>query len=114
VATSGLGYDFLKEMFMASYEHDGTPYEMFLLKAGSPEQANELFDQFVKATGEYDEILKQKDTETGQYMTADSMGFYTAAFTRGRYFGGAFECENLELTEEKAKELQSRLPGGDG
>jgi hypothetical protein len=113
VATSGLGYDFLREIFMASYETDGTPYEMFLHKAATMQQAGELFDQFVKATGEYDKVLKQKSDDTGAYMTADSMGYYTVAFTKGRYFGGVCECEDLELAEQKARMLQGRLPGGE-
>ncbi len=112
-ATSALGYEYLERMYLADYEEDGKPYQMFVLKADSVERARELFNQFVESTQRYDKVLKRETVEGGEIMLGDSMGIFTAAFYRDEYFGGVCECEDLDLAQARAAMLRDRVAPGE-
>ena len=108
-ATNALGYDFLSQLFLAEYETNGIPYGMYLLDAGNPGAAADLFDKFAEATAQYDKIVAREPVDGGRLFVSDSLGIYGVTFHAGRFFGGVKECDDRELAEKKAAVLRAKL-----
>lgn len=109
IATGGLGFEFIKRLFLAEYKTGEMEYELFLHRSESAGEAAKLFEQFVEETQKYDTILSNEKSENGAIVAADVLGIYTVAFYEGSVFGGATECEDLELARKKAGELLERV-----
>jgi hypothetical protein len=113
-ATSGLGYEFLEQIFTVRYKAEEKEYQVFLVRTEDASKARILFDKFVEATAKYDKVLSKTSDAAGQQMVGDSMGTFCVAFTKGRFFGGVNECEDQALTVRQAEGLKARLPDGEG
>lgn len=113
-ASSGLGFDFLQRMFVASYRTGDKDYQMYIIRADSPQEARTLFDKFAEATAKYDKIVGRSGSATdpnGETVVSESLGVFGAAFHKGVYFGGVAECDDRALAEKRAGELRDSLPG---
>ena len=109
-ASSGLGFDFLKRMFVTSYKTGDQTYQMYILREESPAAAKALFEKFAEATAKYDKVLSKKESPGGETLVSESLGVYGSAFYKGIYFGGVAECADRTLAETKAGMLRDSLP----
>ncbi len=112
-ATSALGYEFLGGMFLADYETQGKPYQMYLIKAVDADAARELFEKFAQATAKYDKVISRQAFDGGEMLVGESLGIYSVAFCKGVFFGGVIECEYQALAVKRAVVLRDRLPAGE-
>ncbi len=109
-ATNALTYEFLERMFIATYETDaGEEYEMFVAKYDTPERAREIFDQYAAATSEIDEVVAEDKTEDYAQLVSESLGYFTAAFVSGEYFGGVMETDSKEIVMNQAERFRKTL-----
>jgi hypothetical protein len=113
-ATSGLGYEFLQQIFTVRYKAGEKEYQVFLVRTDDASKATALLDKFAEATAKYDKVLSKTSDPAGQQMVGDSMGTFCVAFTKGCFFGGVNECEDQGLAARQAEILKARLPGGEG
>lgn len=111
-ATSGLGYDFMQRVFTVGYKTGDRKYQVFLVQTGGPAEADSLFDQFAEATAKYDKVVSKTSGADGQILVGESLGTFTVAFTKGRFFGGVTECDDQTFAVRQAEALRARLPGG--
>ncbi|HSW44981.1 MAG TPA: DUF6599 family protein, partial [Phycisphaerae bacterium] len=108
-ATSGLGFDFLKGMFVAEYKTGDKTYQMYVIRSDDTAGARKVFEQFAEATAKYDKILSRGASPGGETMAIESVGRFGAAFFKGRYFGGVTDCEDRNLAERKAAAFRDSL-----
>ncbi len=109
-ATSGLGYDFIQQMFRAEYQVEGGTFQIFVMRTADAAAAREVFDKYVEATAKYDKVLSRETDAQGQKMIGESLGVYSVAFTKGVFFGGVTECEDQALAVRQAEAFRARLP----
>ncbi len=109
-ASSGLGFDFLRRMFVASYNTGGKTYQMYILRNDSAAAAKALFGQFAEATAKYDKVVSRSELPDGEMLVSESLGVYGAAFYKGIYFGGVAECDDRALAEKRAAMMRESLP----
>lgn len=108
-ATSGLGYDFLKQLFRADYSAGKQSYRLFIHKAESSPAAQAIFEQYAQASAKYDKVLSREKSPGGETLVADSLGIFNVAFCKDIYFGGVTECENKELAIKQATAFRDAL-----
>jgi hypothetical protein len=110
-ASSGLGHEFLEELFIADYKTGDTEYQMFILRQPDAAGAGRIFAQFADATAQYDKIVSREATDGGETLVGESSGVFTVAFQRGIYFGGVTECDDKDLALRQAARMRDALPG---
>jgi len=109
-ATSGLGYDFIQRMFRAEYRVEGKTFQLFVVRAADAAAARVLLDKYTEATAKYDRVVSKETDAQGQKVIGESLGFYSVAFTKGVFFGGATECEDQALAVKQAEAFRAKLP----
>lgn len=111
-ATSGLGYDFIQQMFRAEYQFEGRSFQIFVMRTADAAAARAVFDKYVEATAKYDKVVSREADAQGQKVIGESLGVYSVAFTKGVFFGGVTECEDQALAVRQAEAFRARLPAG--
>jgi len=109
-ATSGLGYDFVKQMFRIEYEVEGKTFQLFVVRAEDATAAGTLFDKFAEATAKYDKVVSKEADGQGQRLVGESLGVFSVAFTKSVFFGGVTECEDQALAVRQAEAFRAGLP----
>ncbi|MGQ9649425.1 MAG: DUF6599 family protein [Phycisphaerae bacterium] len=109
-ATSGLGYDFMQEMFRAEYQIEGRAFQIFVMRTADAAAARAVFEKYVDATAKYDKVVSKGVDAQGQKVIGESLGVYSVAFTKGVFFGGVTECEDQDLAVRQAEAFRARLP----
>ena len=112
-ASSGLGFDFLQQMFVTAYKTGDKTYQMYIIRAESAQAAKTLFDKFAEATAKYDKIVGRSGSAGdagGETLVSESLGVFGVAFHKGVYFGGVAECDDRALAEKRAGGLRDSLP----
>jgi len=91
---NALGQDFLKEVFQATYEHEGKKVRFFLMVA-SPEAAAKGWDSFLAFSGRYGgkaEVLA--DVAGAKIFQAQNFGKWRFVYQRGGELGGVIDAED--------------------
>lgn len=109
-ATSGLGYDFIQQMFRAEYQVEGRTFQIFVMRTADAVAARAVFDKYVEATAKYDKVVSKQADEQGHQVIGESLGVYSVAFTKGVFFGGVTECEDQALAVKQAEAFRAKLP----
>ncbi len=98
-ASDGLGYGFLRQVFVCDYTADGKAYQLFVHRAVD---GKALFEQYVEAVTKYNKVLVRKPVNGGELLVSESLGVFEAAFYKGVVFGGVTECDDAAVAEKQA------------
>lgn len=102
-ATDGLGYSFLRGLFLAEYAVDGgKTYQLFIHRAADAAAAKALFEQYVEAVKKYNKIVSRKPSKGGEMLVSESLGVFEAGFYKGALFAGVTESADAALAERQA------------
>jgi hypothetical protein len=108
-ATNAMGYGFLQRVFAAEYERAGKTYQVFLHRAASSEAARTLFEKYVAAVKEYNDVVSQESGDDSALIVSNSLGVYEVGFHVGVIFGGVTESDDAAVAAAAAKALRDRL-----
>ena len=96
----GLGY--LKDVFTAEYERDGTRVTLFIHKAADEAEVAPLLDRYAAYFEEYGEIAWRDPDSARRIVAGDAAGVIDVVFVKGPYLGGVAGADDRETANQAA------------
>ncbi len=91
---NALGQDFLKEVFQATYDHEGKKIRFFLMVT-TPEAAAKAWDSFLAFSGRYGGKAEAlPDIAGAKVFQAQNFGKWRLVYQRGGELGGVIDAED--------------------
>ncbi|HPU27813.1 MAG TPA: hypothetical protein PK458_16660 [Phycisphaerae bacterium] len=117
-ATNALGYEFLQRLYSARYEIDGKKLQIYVTRAVDAAAAKSMFDRFADSTARYDKVVARESLAGGDLFVYETPmpgrpSKFGAAFHKGPYFGGAYDGEDQQLVQSRARALFDTLSADD-
>lgn len=84
ITANYIGHEFLKNVYLARYEKDGKPFQLFLIDAGTPEKAKDVLAKY------YAFARQEVEIREGQQVVADRYNGDVPILWQGRYLLGVF------------------------
>jgi len=94
------GLDFLTDVYAATYEVNGQEVTLFIMDAGSPQRAAEVFGKYKTFSQKYGKIIQDEEKHDYLLLVADSGGTYDVVFATGNFVGGANSAEDLDAARK--------------
>ena len=104
VARNFLGYSFLNSVYTAIYK-DSNEFKVFVIEASSPEKANAVLAEYIKA------VPKETVTKlaTDKYQTSDPHNGVIVLQLFNRYIYGIINCTDVKTRDQYLKEVTVNL-----
>ena len=84
--------------------------EVFLTDRGSPQTAQQVFDQYVKFLGTQGKVSAPRSEGSAKVVAADLGGLFDFAFLQGSLIGGVKSAMDRTAGEAQLKVLLKNLP----
>jgi len=84
ITANYIGHEFLKNAYLARYEKDGKPFQLFIIDAQTPDNAREVLAKYYKFA------RQNVDIKEGQQVVEDRYNGDIPVLWKGRYILGVF------------------------
>lgn len=84
ITANYIGHEFLKNAYLARYEKEGKPFQLFIIDARTPENARETLSKYYQFAGQ------NVDIKEGAQVVKDRYNGDIPLLWQGRYILGAF------------------------
>ena len=104
VARNFLGYSFLNSVYTAIYK-DSAEFKVFVIEASSPEKANAVLAEYIKA------VPKETVTKlaSDKYQMSDPHNGVIVLKLANRYIYGIINCADVKTQDQYFKEVTAKL-----
>ena len=99
---------FLKDGYRVEYKIGGKIYQVFLVKNGSPDIANEVFTKYQGFLGSHHEKVSHSQKQDYRFAFTESERA-VVIFQYGSFVGGVLNSADLSKAEEIIKEIIQKL-----
>jgi len=104
ISTGFMGHEFLTNAFTANYELSGRKYQLFIIDAGSVEQANATLTKYLQFT------RQNLTLSEGRLTITDRFNGNLECQWKGQYIWGIVNDNNVPLNaDDVLKEVEKRL-----
>jgi len=109
VKVNAMGFDFMKNTYLARYRKGKIVVRVFLYRRDSPQTARTVVARYAGYAGEYGNGVDRINQSGAKLIVCDMDGEYDVIFRKGRLVGGVSSADDRTLAIEAAIDLWGYL-----